>query len=90
MNIPHQLAQMISVLGFGVYIISYSLLTFNRLTSQCRTYFVLNIFAASCVLIGLNGAFNLAAAVIQGLWIVTSIVAIVLRSKGGATQIARA
>ncbi|SMY08645.1 CBU_0592 family membrane protein [Flavimaricola marinus] len=75
------LTDLIGILGFCVYVTNYTLLTLHKLDSRGVLYFVLNIAAASCVLIGLAGSFNLAAALIQGFWIVASLAAIILRFR---------
>ena len=80
-HIPPAWFEAIGVIGFGLYVINYMLLTLHHLTSQCKTYFVLNMIAATCVLIGLTHSFNLASALIQGFWIVISITAIVVRLR---------
>lgn len=79
--LPPVLFEGIGVMGFALYVLNYGLLTFQRTTSQSQTYFVLNLFAASMVLIGLTYSFNLASALIQMFWIVISIVAIALRLR---------
>jgi len=56
----------IGVAGFALYVLTYGLLTFNKIDARNISYFVLNLCAASLVLIGLIGAFNLASALIQG------------------------
>ena len=73
--------QAAGVVGFGLYVLNYSLLTFGALTSRCRVYFAINTAAALLVLAGLTVAFNLAAALIQCFWVVISLTGIILRSK---------
>lgn len=80
-TVPPLLIEMIGVAGFSLYVLNYCLLTLHRLTSQSSTYFVINMVAASCVLIGLTHSFNLASALIQVFWIVISITAIVMRVR---------
>lgn len=75
------IVDLIGIVGFCIYVTNYTLLTLHKLESRGTVYFALNIAAASCVLIGLSGAFNLAAAMIQGFWIVASFGAIYLRSR---------
>lgn len=72
---------MIGVAGFALYVMNYALLTLHRITSHSRIYFVLNMIAATLVLIGLTHSFNLASALIQTFWIVISITAIVVRTR---------
>jgi len=86
-NMPPALFDVIGVFGFGLYVLNYTMLTFHRLTSHCKTYFAINLVAASMVLTGMTFSFNLASALIQMFWIGISITAIIMRvrtSKGGA------
>lgn len=76
---------LIGIVGFCIYVSNYTLLTLHKLESRGTTYFALNIAAATCVLIGLSGAFNLAAAMIQGFWIVASFGAIYVRWRASRT-----
>ena len=71
----------IGVAGFGLYVLNYTMLTFQRVKSESIIYFVINGSAACMVLIGLTNAFNLAAAMIQIFFICISGVAIVLRLR---------
>lgn len=79
--VPPALLEAIGIAGFALYVLNYALLTLHRITSQSSTYFVLNMIAATFVLIGLTHSFNLASALIQGFWIVISITAIVVRMR---------
>lgn len=80
-SLPAEFFEVIGVLGFAIYVLNYLLLTVNWLTSQCTSYFALNMLAATLVLIGLTHSFNLASALIQSFWIVISIIAIVIRIR---------
>ncbi|MGH1453470.1 MAG: CBU_0592 family membrane protein [Paracoccaceae bacterium] len=73
--------QAIGVGGFFLYVANYTMLTLRILTGDCLRYFVLNITAASMVLIGLSVNFNLAAALIQSFWIVMSLIGIAMRLR---------
>lgn len=55
--------------GASCYLISYVLLQLKRIDGNGMAYTVLNILAALFLLISLIEQFNLAAAVIQVLWI---------------------
>lgn len=79
--LPPELYDAIGVAGFGLYVLNYSLLTFQRVRSEQASYFALNWLAASMVLIGLINAFNLAAALIQIFWIVISTVGMFIRLR---------
>ncbi len=81
-TLPTAFFDAVGVAGFGLYVLNYTLLTFKKLTSECICFFAVNWLAASCVLIGLFNAFNLASALIQVFWIVISTVAILIRLRG--------
>ena len=85
-QVPIPVFDAIGVAGFGLYVINYGLLTFHKITSHSRSYFVLNLLAATLVLIGLTHSFNLASALIQLFWIAISLVAITLRLRGSFTR----
>ena len=80
---PSAIYDLVGLLGFGLYVVSYFLLTTHRLTSQTCTYFVINLIAATLVLVSLFGAFNLASLMIQVFWIVVSVLAISRRFRDG-------
>lgn len=67
------------IFGFAIYVANYTLLTTRVLSSNSVLYFCLNLTAASLVLLGLSVNFNLASALIQGFWVVMSILGITLR-----------
>ncbi len=69
------------VAGFALYVLNYTLLTLQRVESDSIRYFGMNLAAASLVLIGLTGAFNLASAMIQIFFILSSAVAILIRLR---------
>ncbi len=71
--------ELLGVVGFFLYVLNYTLLTFRVLTGDSLTYFAINFCAASFVLIGLTNSFNLAAAMVQIFWICMSTLAIILR-----------
>jgi hypothetical protein len=73
--------EMIGVAGFFLYVTNYSLLTLRIWSSDELRYFVVNLTAASCVLIGLTHSFNLAAALIQIFFVSMSIIGIALRLR---------
>jgi len=86
LSLPTELYDAIGVAGFGLYVLNYTLLTVHKVSSHQIRYFIINLFAASMVLIGLISAFNLASALIQGFWIVISVVAIAIRVRTPDTQ----
>lgn len=63
--------------GVALYLGSYAALQLGYLNGQGGLYALLNLFAASSVLVSLVQAFNLSSAVIQSFWIVISIVGLV-------------
>lgn len=77
--IPSDVLEAVGIIGFGLYVLNYTLLTVHKVNSTQLSYFLINLLAATCVLIGLSTAFNLAAALIQIFWIMISITAIILR-----------
>ena len=80
-SIPPELFDAIGVAGFGLYVLNYSLLTFQKVRSEQASYFALNWLAATMVLVGLINAFNLAAALIQIFWICISTVGMFIRLR---------
>ncbi len=80
-QLPTVIFDTIGVVGFALYVMNYTLLTFQRITSGSSLYFVINLCASSCVLIGLSHSFNLASALLQTFWIVMSITAIFVRVR---------
>lgn len=54
----------ISIIGFGLYVLNYTLLTLRYLSGHDVAYFILNLLAAAFVLVGLMAGFNLALALI--------------------------
>ena len=91
LSLPPVIFEAIGIAGFALYVLNYGLLTFKQGTSESKCYFMLNMIAASCVLIGLTHSFNLASTLIQMFWIVISCVAKKrrLRSKGSRQSGAR-
>ena len=73
--------RMIGVLGFMVYVGTYTCLTLRILNSDSIRYFVINTTAATLVLISLSHEFNLASALIQIFWIFLGVIGITLRVK---------
>ncbi|WP_299622021.1 hypothetical protein [uncultured Tateyamaria sp.] len=80
-SVPPYLLEVIGLAGFALYVMNYGLLTMQWLNSNCAMYFAVNLMAASFVLIGLAGSFNLAAALIQGFFVVMSTLGLCLRLR---------
>ena len=73
------LCRAVGVAGFLMYVFNYFALSTRLLTSEHTSYFVINIAAATMVLVSLSQDFNLASALIQGFWIIMGCVAVFLR-----------
>ncbi len=67
---------LIGVAGFLLYMLSYALLQLGRISGHGYSYTVLNMLAATFVLISLLHQFNLASALIQISWIIISLIGI--------------
>lgn len=70
------LFEVAGLLGVLLYIGSYAALQTGFIRGHGYLYASINLAAASCVMISLAGAFNLSSALIQGAWIIISIVGI--------------
>ncbi|MGH1457511.1 MAG: CBU_0592 family membrane protein [Paracoccaceae bacterium] len=73
--------ELLGILGFCTYVSNYTMLTLRVISADCLPYFFINLCAAGLVLIGLSGSFNLASALIQGFWIVISLIGIAVRLR---------
>jgi len=67
---------MAGLAGVALYLMSYALLQAGILRGSGYAYAILNLCAASLVLISLTVAFNLSSAIIQVSWIVISLMGI--------------
>jgi len=82
LNLVFPLAfEVIGVIGFGLYVTNYTLLTLHKLHSHDALYFCINLVAATLVLVSLFASFNLASAMIQAFWVVISSAAILIRVR---------
>jgi|GEM_PF-1776037 len=70
---------LLGVIGAALYIGNYSLLVMRRFSTDEPGYFVVNLLAASLLLLSLTHAFNLGAALIQFFFLVMSVAGIVSR-----------
>lgn len=73
MELATNIYQYIGVLGFILYMLSYFLLQIGKISGTGNCYILLNLGAASFVLISLLHQFNLASALIQVSWILISL-----------------
>ena len=64
------------IVGTVMVIISYLMLQLGRISSQDLMYSLLNAAGAAMILYSLYYNFNLAAAIIEGFWILISMVGI--------------
>jgi hypothetical protein len=78
-NLSPVIFETIGVIGFGLYVLNYTLLTLRCLSGHDVVYFILNLLAAAFVLVGLVTSFNLASALIQIFWVAMLLVGIGLR-----------
>ena len=74
--------ELTGLLGAGIYATSYLCIAFDKLSSQSRYYYLLQMTAAGTVLLSLTHSFNLASVTIQVFFICVSIVGFV-RHMGG-------
>jgi len=63
--------------GVVLLILAYLLLQLNRLESSNIAYSVLNAVGAGFIVLSLWGNFNLSAFVIEGFWVLISLIGIV-------------
>lgn len=80
-TVPPGFFDAVGLAGFGLYVLNYTMLTFQKIRSDQIAYFATNGAAALMVLIGLMSSFNLASAMIQIFWIGISAMAIFLRRR---------
>lgn len=71
----------IGVLGFFVYLVPYGLLQLDRIDGNSRWYTVLNMVAATMVLLSMIDQFNLASALTQSTWILIGVVGLCVRGN---------
>jgi len=73
--------RILGIMGFGCYVVSYSLLSCKTLNSDSKAFFAINTLAAILVLSSNYVDFNLASAMIQVFWIAIGTLAILHRRK---------
>ncbi len=69
--------QAIGVAGFVLYMLSYFLLQIGKIEGSGNIYILMNLTAASFVLVSLVHNFNLASALIQISWILISLIGLI-------------
>ncbi len=72
-EMSEQLFHIAGYAGVACYITAYALLQANLIRGSGYSYTLLNLLAATLVLISLSVAFNMASAMIQSIWIVLSL-----------------
>lgn len=85
-HLPQPLFDLIGVAGFVFYMLAYGLLQLGRISGRSYTYTVMNMIAASLVLISLVHQFNLASLLIQLAWIAISIVGLIRMRLNGRSD----
>ena len=75
------LLQVVGILGFITYMAVFALVQSGKICGNGIVYPASKVFAATCVLISLVGAFNLASCLIQLSYIVIGLYGIVVRRK---------
>jgi len=71
--VPQPIFELLGVAGFIFYMASYALLQLGKITGHSYSYTVMNLIAASLVLLSLIHQFNLASVLIQLAWIIISV-----------------
>jgi len=65
---------LIGILGVGFYLTSYAMLQTGVIRGSSYTYTLMNMLAASCVLLSLIEAYNLSSMLIQIVWMGISVI----------------
>ena len=71
----------IGVVGFGLYVTNYSLLSSRVVSSESLGFFLMNTVAAAFVLASNYVEFNLASVMIQVFWIAIGFKAMAIRRR---------
>lgn len=79
--LPAPSLQLVGLSGAAVYMMTYTLLATRIISGDSIGYFLMNLSAASLVLVSLSQSFNAAALVIQLFWIVVSTLSIAARLR---------
>jgi putative Ca2+/H+ antiporter (TMEM165/GDT1 family) len=80
--------QWIGIIGTTMIIGSYLALQLGRLASTDLSYSTLNAIGASLLVVSLLFAYNLSALIVEGFWVVISVVGIIrnIRARRFATN----
>ena len=68
--------ELVGNLGVLCIVGCYLLLQLDRLSSDSLKFSVINLLGASLILVSLSVEFNLAAAAIEGFWVIISLIGI--------------
>ncbi|CTQ48191.1 CBU_0592 family membrane protein [Jannaschia donghaensis] len=79
--LPEPTLQHVGLSGAFLYMMTFALLALGILSGDSIKYFMMNLTAASLVLVSLSQSFNAASLVIQLFWIVVSVISIVVRLR---------
>ena len=71
----------LGLIGFGIYVTGFMLLSTGRLDSRGTRYFAMTLVDSTCVLLSLTVDFNLSSALIQIFYVLVSLSAIFLRAR---------
>ncbi len=67
----------IGMIGVAMVVFAYFLLQIEKVTIHHIAYSILNIFGSSLILVSLFVNFNLASVVIEGFWVLISLIGVV-------------
>ena len=71
-----ELHDIIGTIGVSLILLCYLLLQIGRMHSHQLSYSILNMLGAGLILFSLYFEFNLSAALIEGFWVVISLIGI--------------
>ena len=72
---------MVGILGVALIVATYLLAQLDRLDARSRTYAACNALGAAAVLVSLTVDFNLSAAIVEGFWLLISLVGLIRRPR---------
>lgn len=70
------LHDIIGTVGVALILVCYLLLQLGKMDSRQIGYSVLNLVGAGLILVSLSFSFNLSAALIEGFWVIISLIGI--------------
>lgn len=74
----------VGALGVAAIVGSYLLLTLGKVPSQGRAYPLANALGAGLILVSLFYDFNLSAALVEGFWLVVSLIGLARSGRASA------